>query len=191
LPKRNSVHIDNQGDTFLLELRVEPSGPRDQALWVLLFLVPSLACLGIVARMLSQPERIYASWFVALGLLALFAWYFLRLLLWGRGGKEVLRIHPRHMLHYSDYRLFLLGKKTYPYEAFEISFYKIDGEGGPVRESDLLDDLPDEGGRGLLFVELDGARTLETGVDIPYSEFRRLAEGLESYSAKAAKSSNT
>lgn len=179
MDNQNSAHITKGDDALVIELKAPPQA-GSQAFWFALLLIPVGISLKILHLWWNSP-RAHFSWLIAVGLLGLLAWYFFRLLLWSRGGGEIIGIKRGRMRHYSNYKLFRLGERVYPYGELEVSFYRIDSRGGTDGTNDLLDDLSGETDRGLLFIQLDSGKTVETSVDIPYTEFRRIRRAVDDY----------
>ncbi len=178
---KNSAHIKKENGKLKIELSVAPSVLWSQLILFFLLLIPTVSIFIFLYQIIFNWTNKDMAWFLGLGLTTLVAWYFLRLLLWNRGGREIITIEENNITYYSDYRLFTLGRENYEFKEFSILYLNIDDDKGVdnSNEPTLLDDMIKEEGRGLLGFEFDNGRRLETSIDLPISELRKIINIIE------------
>ena len=68
------------------------------------------------------------------------AWYFVRLFLWNKYGKEVFAISQNELIHYNDYRLYKDNYTSYQYTKYEVLYF-VDNIGFSISgKASIVDD---------------------------------------------------
>jgi len=143
-----------------------------------MFLLTSLtAILFLVSILTTSINEFEFSFLLGMGLMGLIAWYFLKLFLWNKGGKEIFIIGKNKIEYYSDYKLFIQNRKEYLFNSFHLVYWDTDGT-IKVEDGNILDDLSEEG-HAILGFELDNGNVVDTTVELPFRELRRLGDVLQ------------
>ena len=174
----NILHIQQENKATRVELQIAAKPVWIQAiLSIILFtnIVMSFALLILIIMRL--PEFSFSS-LITCGLVGLVTWYFFKLLLWYKGGKEIFIIEKNRIQYFSDYKLFIQNKKEYSFNDFSMIYWSTDSRVKEI-DDDILDDIPKEEGQAILGFELDDGRSIDTTVELPFHELRRLATVLE------------
>ncbi len=116
----NEIKFQEREDVFIIELEVGAASPAVRFFMLLLILLPATTLMFFLYKLISDFRNSDVTDIVAAVLMAMVAWYFIRLLLWNRGGKEVLEIRKNKLFHYSDYGWFTLGRIGYDYDSISI-----------------------------------------------------------------------
>lgn len=182
----NLLHIEENETNLKLELEINP-----KPIWVQVLVFLSLFLVGIFSLVFIKSSIVnfaFSSTASIIGslLLLLLTWYFFKLFLWFRGGKEIFTIHEDRIDYYSDYQLFKQNRKSYPYNHFYMIYWDTDGTGKGKDES-ILDDLSQEEGYAILGFELDSGKEIDTTIELPFSELRRLATVLDNRNLRKRK----
>lgn len=173
----NTLHIKEEESIIHVELEVSPKTIWVQGMTFFMFLMTSFTTLLFLISMLMASRSDFEfSFLLGIVLTALVAWYFLKLYLWNRGGKEIFIIGKNKIEYYSDYKLFKQNRKIYPYDDFHLIYWDTDGT---IKDEDgnLLDDIAADG-YAILGFELDTGKIIDTTVELPFHELRRLGDVL-------------
>lgn len=174
----NILHIKEKENTTQVELEVSSKTIWVQAMTFFMFLLTSsTAFLFLTSILTTNLSEFEFSFLLGMGLMSLIAWYFLKLFLWNRGGKEIFIIGKNKIEYYSDYKLFRQNRKVYQYDDFSLVYWDIDGT-IKVEDGNILDDLSEEG-QAILGFELDNGKIIDTTVELPFYELRRLGDVLK------------
>ena len=175
----NTVAFIEKEDQLVVELLVGHSAKWTQIMLLCLMCIPVSVILIFLYQIIFNFQNWDISWFVGLILMICIVWYFLRLLLWNKGGREVLMISKNNMIHYSNYGWFTLGKTAYTYEDFSIRYWNISEE-NKMSENDLLDEKMNEEGSVIIGFEFKD-RMIETSIDLPLKEARKTIRKIEAF----------
>ena len=174
----NILHIKENENTIQVELEVSSKAIWIQVITFFMFLLTSsTAFLFLTSILTTSLSEFEFSFLLGMGLMSLIAWYFLKLFLWNRGGKEIFIIGKNKIEYYSDYKLFKQNRKIYPYGDFSLVYWDTDGT-IKVEDGNILDDLSEEG-LAILGFELDNGNVIDTTVELPFRELRRLGDVLQ------------
>ncbi len=176
---QNTVSIEEGKGKIIIKLQAEFSPALGQSILIVLFLISVISIFLFLFIIVTRVDNIQFSWLVGFFLMSLVAWYFLRLLLWNSGGKEVLIITNNTLTHYSDYKLFNLGKNIYSFKELSVIYTIIDEETENEDTNTILDNFSKDAQRAILGFELDNETIVRTTVNIPFSEIRNIVKILE------------
>lgn len=166
------LFIKENNDSIEIELGILPA-----SIWKMIFVFLLAFCIGIMALIILNiaiqdlPEIEY-SLYIGVFLLLVTAFYFLKLFLWYKGGKEIYIIESNRLIYQSDFSIRLNRTRIYPFETISIIYWE------PKRRvnENVLDDLSEQGGKAALGFELNGKKYIDTTVHLPKYQLRRLAD---------------
>lgn len=179
----NILHIQQEYGITRVELEIVAKPIWIQIILALILSLNVVMSVAFLVVTIGRLPKFSFSSLVTCGLLALVTWYFFKLFLWYKGGKEIFIIEKNRIRYFSDYKLFTQNKKEYSFNDFSIVYWNTDSR---IRDTDdnILDDIPNEEGEAILGFELDDGRKIDTTVELPFTELRRLAVVLDKKSRR-------
>lgn len=177
--KNNSLHITEEENQVRLEIEIVPRSKSVQftTLIATIFII-LITIYRIIASWISISEAVFFDILFTV-ILVLLSWYFIKLFLWYRGGKEIFIIGKNHLSYISNYRFFNQKKGDYTFKDLYIVYYSEDSRDDKV-DVDILDDLFKEDNKKVIIgFELDDKKIVETSAILTYSELRRMADVLD------------
>ncbi|MGK0389631.1 MAG: hypothetical protein ACI94Y_002375 [Maribacter sp.] len=174
----NILHIRQENKATRVELEIAAKPMWIQAVLLLVFLINIVMSFALLVLIIMKLPKFSFSSLITCGLVGLVTWYFFKLLLWYKGGKEIFIIEKNRIQYFSDYKLFIQNKKEYSFDDFSMIYWSTDSRVKDT-DDDILDDMQKEEGQAILGFELDDGRKIDTTVELPFSELRRLAIVLE------------
>lgn len=174
----NILHIQQENQATRVELEIAAKPIWIQMILLLIFLTNIIMSLALLVLIIIKLPKFSFSSLITCALVGLVTWYFFKLYLWYRGGKEIFIIEKHKIRYFSDYKLFKQNKKEYSFNDFSMIYWNTDSRVKAI-DDNILDDISNEEGEAILGFELDDGRKIDTTVELPFHEIRRLATILE------------